>query len=218
MSAQDHRIEEGIRASIHILESLLVPVRKRSAVSVIISLVHRASETSEADGFPRGGAPERSSSAVSDPTLASVMVRDDDVCLRCVEGIFTLEDGRKVECRTCQGTGRRWADPVPGKVADLLHVLAEVRRLTAQVDHKRKELNRPVDMKQGRESSLQGHCLACGEAVSGVGEDRLKRGCCPRHYPKWLEWRKAHEGTDPITEFQMFVASTKVPVAVAAGG
>src|SRR5690606_7265997 len=38
----------------------------------------------------------------------------------------------------------------------------------------------------------QGACIACGDYVPGVGEDRLKAGLCPKHYMGLHRARREH--------------------------
>ena len=173
------------------------------------------------DGLPTGSGGERVGGGEDhgDPTLAAVAAREADTCPKCIEGVYLLSDGREVPCRTCGGSGRRWADPVPPLVAEILEALKPVFGATEGIDLSRKKLARTSSVKDGPGTRLQGHCLICGASVSGSGEDRLKRGCCPKPgcYPAWIEWRKVNVSSgDPITDFQRFVASVHVAVEVPA--
>jgi hypothetical protein len=199
--AQTLRLEVQLRTYRDTLDGLLAPVSKRSHLSVLADLMRRAEQTSEVDGYPRGGAGERVGGGdSSDPALGAVIARANDVCPQCTEGLYSLSDGRQVPCNACGGSGRRWADPVPGIVADILRLLGDIGRATKQIEVKRRALQ------PKKETSLQGDCLVCGRAVSGVGEDRLKRGCCPYHYGRWNEWKHTHPSCgDPIVDFQRFV-------------
>lgn len=129
------------------------------------------------DGYGRGGGAGGRSSGVSNPTY------------RVTASMAGGKDKLSGDDRTTPDT---WS--VPGeRVGELVgHLLGQS---SLMYDHARKVagLKRLIenrgDERYGRQSSLQGDCLACDQAVSGVGDDRIKAGYCPTCYRAWLRFR-----------------------------
>lgn len=204
------RLERRIRDSRDALDALLAPVSPRSHVSVIADLLRRCDATSEIDGYASGNAPERvGGGGTGDPTSSSAAAREADVCGRCVEGKFTLEDGRQVVCRSCGGSGRRWADPIADGVAEILARIGHVHRQTRNLDRKRRDL---LSQSRVTERPLSiSICLACDGSISGVGEDRSRRGLCPKCHRKFRTWTSVNPDRfgDPGAHVQKFITWRK---------
>jgi hypothetical protein len=186
--------ERQVRDAIARLEKLLEPAHPRGVTTVLADLVRRASIESTVDGFP-GGSGEVSVGGgdTSDPTFSAVLAGIADTCSRCEEGIETTPSGTRRTCRTCHGTGRRWADPLSLHVNEILADLGEVARFTKYIDRRRKNILTETAVARERQSSLRDPCLACGRQITGVGEDRTKLGFCvsaPSCYSRFKTWRK----------------------------
>ena len=199
------KTEEAIRDAIATLSSLLnaSPIRGRG--TVIADLLYRAEMPSVIDGYPTGGGQEQvTHSDVSDPTLGTVLARENDVCGKCVGGTVMLKDGRRVTCKVCQGTGRRWADPIAHAVEVIVEEITVVIASAKVIDRRSVQVL-TSSKTTGRESSLQGACEVCGDFVSGVGEDRMRSGMDNKCYMSWLGWRQKHPEPDPGAQRHRFV-------------
>lgn len=77
-----------------------------------------------------------------------------------------------------------WAEAnvVPAEVARCYVELLEGSRLVRQAARRLERLRR--NPKAGREATSE-PCRACGKTVSGLGEDRLRSGYCPKDYQAW---------------------------------
>ena len=144
-------------------------------------------------------------------TEVAALGRLEDVCDAC-HGSGGRPGGPAaglLRCSRCQGSGRRFADPVGeaarGIFATLESVLGELRTL----DKRRQVALHNADSERGRVSSLQGDCRVCGDFVTGSGRDRLTRGMDPKCYTSWTSWKLgndlAHFQSDPARQFDAFV-------------
>ena len=210
------RLEDRIKHAIAELEALVAPAHPRdpSGRTVIAELVRRAELPSTIDGYPRSSGSEHVSGGngadidYSDPTGGAMLARSMDVCERCKgTGEFVRQDLSVAKCRRCDGAGKRWVDPIRDAVADITAGVGEVSRLCRRIDTTRARVVGVQAKEQGRQSSLQGNCLACGKAVSGVGEDRLKHGLDNACYLAWGSYKLKNplEDGDPGAQFQRFL-------------
>jgi hypothetical protein len=104
-------------------------------------------------------------------------------------------------------------DPVGNYIDEIRKRVNEVTVITRRLDFLMYVLTHGASGYRGleRESSLQGVCsiASCGEAPSGLGNDRLKAGFCPTHYPRWRSWRAQHPGSDPGAARRSFILWTE---------
>ena len=208
MNSAAERLERRIRDAIATLESLLAPSDVRGRGTVMAELLRRAEMTSIVDGYPIGGGAERTSGGTTgNPTLQAVMARDNDVCNKCKGGSITRKDGKVVTCRVCNGSGRRWADPVADAVTEIEARLLSITHDTRAIDRHRRLIAASAQVK-GRQSSLQGECAACGDATTGLGEDRLRAGLDNKCYLSMTSWKLRNPDTqsDPGAHYRKFVA------------
>lgn len=75
------------------------------------------------------------------------------------------------------------ANVVPAEVARCFADLAESARLARRAGQRLERLRR--NPRAGRELTSEA-CRACGKTVSGLGEDRLRSGYCPKDYQAWI--------------------------------
>lgn len=207
MKRDNSKLEGRIRDAIITLESLLSPAQVRGRGSAINELLMRAEMSSDIDGYPRGGGVEHTSGgSVGNPTASTVLAREGDVCPACKQGQVTLKDGKQVICRRCNGSGRRWADPVADAVTEIEYRLSLIVRSTKAIDRHR-SLIATAAKPAGREASLQGECIACGDMVTGVGEDRLRAGLDNKCYLSLTGWRLRNPDTqsDPGGHYRKFI-------------
>lgn len=132
--------------------------------------------------------------------------RMNDICDECSG---TGHDPRSVEmppCRRCDGTGRRWADPIGQGVRDIISAVVEMRKLGAMIDRKRQMVLHAADQAKDRPLGAgAGPCHCCNDFVTGVGEDRLKSLLCPPCYMHWGSWRLDHPASgDPKRDMQAY--------------
>ena len=116
------------------------------------------------DGFPAGGGAGRSSD-VSRPTEKAALIHN------------RTTDGKDV-----------WVpdrDPILLACAELFAGLSEASGIIARVDKQRLYVLTSAERAEGRVSSLQGQCGACGRDVSGASNDKLKAGYCGACYVAW---------------------------------
>jgi hypothetical protein len=181
---------------------------------VIADLIRRSEMPSAIDGYPRSSGSEHVSGGngsdidYSDPTGGATLARSLDVCDRCTgSGDWERRDGSKAKCRRCGGTGKRWGDPIRDAVADITSMVGDVSRTCKRIDTTRARVVGVQSTGAGRQSSLQGNCLACGAHVTGVGEDRLKNGLDNKCYLAWGSYklRNPLEDGDPGAQFHRFL-------------
>lgn len=101
-------------------------------------------------------------------------------------------------------------DPVAGVLNELFGLIRSMSNQAAAVIRVEENLRfdrelalDPVDPNDPdgvRESSLKGSCVCCGDRVSGVDWDRLRRGLCNRCYHSWRLWAPG-EAEPSITRF-----------------
>ena len=208
MNPSAERLERRIRDAIVTLESLLAPADTRGKGTAIAELLRRAEMPSIVDGYPVGSGAERTSGGVTgNPTLQAVMAREDDVCNKCLGGSIKLKNGSVVTCRVCNGSGRRWADPVGDAVLEIEARLLSISHDARLIERHRKLIAASAQVK-GRQSSLQGECSACGDATTGLGEDRLRAGLDNKCYLSMTSWKLRNPDTqsDPGAHYRKFIA------------
>jgi len=201
------RYEDRAREGIDALEALLKPAEVHGRGTLLADLLYRAELTSRPDGYSRGGSGEKvgGGGEATDSTLSTALARMEDVCTRCVGGQYSLSDGRRVPCRACRGTGRRWADPIGDAVGEILERLSEIARAARIIDMRRSTVLGAAESARGRVSSLQGNCVVCGQPVTGVGQDQLHRGLDVSCYLKWDRWKLTHASSgDPGADRRRF--------------
>ena len=211
------KVETQVRDAIVSLEHLLSPADTYSKGygrnTVLADLIRRAEASVRPDGFPPGGNAEHvAGSGGGDPVLSVVSARLEDVCDLCEgRGSTTRlhDDGSTSEaaCRRCEGSGRRWADPVGDAVAELLHQVSEIRRACRVVDRKRFAVL-GVEQK-ARKVRLPDLCAACEKEVSGIGNDRLRNRFCRSCFLKWGSWKLKHQSGDPAADRRRFEAEIR---------
>jgi hypothetical protein len=200
------RLEDGAVEAIITLEHLVGPSRNPK-LSLLGDIMRRADYTSRPDGYPRssGGAERVGGGDGSDPTIGTVLALVEDVCTRCDKGTYTREDGVKLACKRCGGTGRRWVDQVQMAADELVRQLEAIVRAVRVIEKKQQVVLGAGERLKGRQSSLQGSCIVCGADVSGVGSDRLVKGCCHRCYLSWTGYALPHKPSgDPGHDFVRF--------------
>lgn len=86
-----------------------------------------------------------------------------------------------------------WAqdDVVPAEVARCYADLVEGARLLRRAAKRLERLQR--NPRAGRELTSE-PCRICGLTPSGLGEDRLKSGYCPRHHQRWIRAGRPDRG------------------------
>ena len=204
-TTEAERMELRVRDAISALEALLAPSPVRGRGTVLADLIARGEMSSEIDGYPRGTSGERTSGGEGgDPTASAFLARGADVCGKCKNGAYTLQDGRVVTCRFCGGSGRRWADPVGDAIVAVRGLILAVSHQTRSID-KHRVMVLKVAPPPGRQSSLQGTCIVCERWVPGTPQDRLKRGMDNACYLAWGTWKVKHgESGDPGHDFHQF--------------
>ena len=205
MARKSPSVEDKARDVIAILESLLAPSSMRPTKTVLADLLIRASEPSTIDGYPKGQAAEKTSGGESgDSVLGAVMARSRDICDQCAgSGHFKKQSGQVVHCKFCEGSGRRWADPIAVWVEELVEHLETLWREAKVVDARRVKVVGVHRQALVRKSSLQGECLVCLKPSTGVGSDRLRRGLCNACSLSFSSWSLKNPGQD-ITKFTMW--------------
>ena len=207
MPSQAERMEKRVREAIVTLESLLGPSQVRGRGTVLAELIKRAEMPHGVDGYPTGSGSERTSGGgTGDPTSQAVMARQQDVCTKCESGMVVLPDKRRVKCRRCGGTGKRWADPVGDAVMEIEARILHVYTSTRSIDRHRQLIN-SSGVLRGRASSLQGECAACHDMVTGIGEDRLRAGFDNKCYLSFTAWKVRNPDTDgdPGGQYRKFI-------------
>ena len=201
---QAAKLEKEITGAVMALESLLSASKFKGRGTVIADLLYRAEMPSIIDGYPKGGESDKTSGgATNDPTLNAVMNRELDVCIRCDGGKVKLKNESIVTCRVCDGSGRRWADPIADAVDQIMQDLQTVLKMVRLIDTKKNMILRSSKT-LGRESSLQGSCDVCSAVVSGVGADRLRRGLDSKCYLSWNSYKTKHPNPDPGLQYLQF--------------
>ena len=207
MKRDTSKLEGRIKEAIATLESLLAPAQVRGRGTAISELLMRAEMSSDIDGYSTGGGIERTSGgSVGNPTASTVLAREGDVCPACKQGQITLKDGKQVTCRRCNGSGRRWADPVADAVNEIEYRLSILVRSAKAIDRHR-SLIASSAKPSGREQSLQGECMACRDMVTGIGEDRLRAGLDNKCYLSMTSWKLRNPDTqsDPGGHYRKFI-------------
>lgn len=144
-------------------------------------IVRRDAETAEIDGYGRGqrdGPGARGSH--SDPTLSAVSARESSHA----------------------------TDPVHLTVSRIEQALKEMVKLAQEIRRLGQVLDHSVESLRGRVSSLQGTCTieACAADVTGIGNDRLRRGWCMACYSAWMRWKIGRDpSSDPGADRLAFV-------------
>jgi hypothetical protein len=198
------RLEQRLETVRNQLDELFAPAPNRKGSTVLMDLLLRSAESSQADGYPAGGGMSRQSEGShSDPTMTAVELREADVCLRCEDGKAARADGTLRKCPTCNGTGRRWADPIADAISAMTTDLGVVCKAMKRVDaHRHKVLDASRAPKQ---SSLAGDCLACDRPVAGTPRDRMRRGMCGDCYKSWIMWKLRRETAGLQWDFVYFL-------------
>ena len=117
------------------------------------------------------------------------------------------EEGRAVPCPTCDGSGRRYADPVDAEVDDILRRLRSIMREVRVLERKRRNLEARV--KPLREETLN-TCSVCGDGTA----ERLKSLMDNKCFLAWGSWKlKNPTCGDPHTDRQRFATERRAFLA-----
>lgn len=129
---------------------------------------------------------------VARPTELAAITHVAVRCPRCslagAEYLYDRAAGRCPQCQTPvppEDLVAVWLSDLFQRTADLRYQVAGIERLLDLIEHR-------GDGRTGRQSSVQGSCLACHRDVAGVGEDRLRSGLCPAcrmSKTRWSEGR-----------------------------
>lgn len=135
-----------------------------------------AMPSTELDGYGAGGGGETRSKGTHSDSPAAIALRKD-------------EWGDAEEDRVASLVGRLY-----GESASLIGTVRRIAGLKRLIDNR-------GDARYGRQSSVA-DCLCCEVTVTGLGEDRLKAGYCPRCHRAWCRYRDAEQlaGRDPVQE------------------
>lgn len=143
----------------------------------LVEIYRRDEQLAVIDGYPRGGNGPGGSSGPGDPTGGAAGAREIDHRI----------------------------DVVHKAVEALESAINESLRSIKRAAHASDVILHSADDERGRVSSLQGTCLICGDDVTGVGSDRLRRGWDPKCYLAWTRWRLTQpKWDDPGAERRAF--------------
>jgi hypothetical protein len=139
-----------------------------------------------------GGSSSRSSD-VARPTELSAIAALYTRCPRCSSADHEhLVDREAGGCADCG-----WVVPIEDLVAvwlaDLFRATAEMREISRKVDRLDHLIDHRADGRVGRQSSLQGPCVACGRVVAGTEQDRLRSSLCDPCRKRWKRWASDRE-------------------------
>lgn len=166
----------------------LLELLKRLSPEVLEELDRRARFVVAPDGFGSAtGSDGVRGSGVSRPVEAAVVARGERVVPDPVGEQIRNLFGALAEAAGVLGPASRWLDYL-GAYGDRPGV--------------------------ARESSLQGDCLACGRAVAGTPQDRLKTGFCQACYEAWRRFQVGDRSSDPGEQRRRFVEGRRVSVVV----
>lgn len=161
-------------------------------------LLRRNQETNEVDGYATNTAPGSGSRGSRMIIVKNELGDDESVS---IDSSTEAAAFRRVE-------GVHQTDPLGEAIDRVFAILENVAKDLREADRKRQVVLLAADGRRGRESSLQGNCTisACGRSVSGIGQDRLKRGYCPRCYFHWTKWKEldSQASDDPGADRRRF--------------
>jgi hypothetical protein len=106
-----------------------------------------------------------------------------------------------LKARICAECGRKAvdhvSDPIGAGVEEVFELLDRATQALRTLHRRAEVILLAADGHRGRMSSL-GDCLACGNTVTGMGEDRLKAGYGPCCYQAWRRWaeKRDYDGVD----------------------
>ena len=100
---------------------------------------------------------------------------------------------------------------MPNKGADaVLEIEARLLSIShdARLIERHRKLIAASAQVKGRQSSLQGECSACGDATTGLGEDRLRAGLDNKCYLSMTSWKLRNPDTqsDPGAHYRKLIA------------
>jgi hypothetical protein len=137
----------------------------------------------------------------------------NDVCERC-EGrgnvvCRVVDDQSGVDraeptyltCGQCDGTGRRWADPVGEAVEDLCTRLYELSGHAVVINKRRQVVIGAAGNTRGKPADE--YCEGCHRPRGDIGTDPFRRGLCSSCAQAWYEWRKDVNRTDDESSDRM---------------
>jgi hypothetical protein len=209
VSRRTDELERRVKKANETLEHLIGAWAGKGTPSVLFEFMRRGEQPFGADGYATRSALDPSGVGGGSSDMTSVEsaanARMADKCSRC-EG--TGKYGGRAKCRACNGSGRRWADPVSEDVTEALKQLGVALRALDTVASRVDSVMGTAAKFAGRQSTLQGTCAveACSAQVSGIGSDRLRGGFCNRCSLHHGSWKLLHPPSgDPGADRLAFV-------------
>jgi len=154
--------------------------------STLEHLIRASEQTAQVDGYPVN-------TSGDEDQLPSKPPQHDHLCPQidgygdCICGAVSVSDGigRPAENAAIQmATSRATADPVKDTALEALAILVEMAGLAHQLRKKLPVVIKAADGFRGRPTST-GTCIRCGGSVSGVGNDRIRKGFGPTCYERY---------------------------------
>ncbi len=209
MSKRVDDLEHRTKEAVITLEHLLAPSAGKGTRSILAEMLRRAEQPFGVDGYKTRVGVDPSGVGGGSGDLTSVEgaanFRMEDVCQRCVNGVF---NGRT--CKICGGSGKRWADPIGDAVHELVTQLGVIFRASVAVSSKTEAVMGSAARVAGRQNTLSfcgvPSCERSRIGLSGVGNDRLRNGWCPRCSLHFNSWRLLHRTSDPGADRVAFIA------------
>jgi len=209
VSKRTDDLERRVKRACETAEHLLAPWAGKGTPSVLFEFMRRGEQPFGADGYASRSALDPSGVGGGSSDMTSVESaansRMQDVCKRC-EGSGKFQG--RAKCKACGGSGKRFADPIGDGVTDGLRELGVALRALEVVGAKIDLVMGSAARFAGRQSTLTNcEVPSCSAAISGVGNDRKRSGCCPRCFLHLSTWRLVHPTTgDPGADRQAFYA------------
>lgn len=149
------------------------------------------------DGYGRGGRQRGGPGTTSDPTSALL------VSLAGGKVPGDVVKGETVEAPTPD----TWRVPNDGIGVLLEKLVGESNQMVGcarRIAGLKRLIENRGDERYGRQSSLQGDCLACDKPVTGTKEDRIRSGYCPTCYRAWVRFRLDELSAGRVADHEVF--------------